>query len=287
MRVDAHQHFWEYTPEEYPWMDEPLSLLKRHFLPPDLLPELMKAGLDGTVAVQARQSLEESRWLLELSDQYPAILGVVGWVDLCTTNVDDQLERFQTHPKFVGVRHVVQDEPDDSFMLRPDFQRGIQALAQHHLTYDILIYPHQLPAALALVRKFPDQPFVVDHLAKPLIGKQVIKPWCDQMAELASYPHVECKLSGMVTEATWGQWQPDDFKPYLDAVFRHFGPDRLMYGTDWPVCLLSAEYQAVHALIMNHIASFTVEEQDAIMGTNAIRFYDLKVAAPSHPFQQA
>lgn len=268
-------------------MDEPLSLLKRHFLPPDLLPELVKAGLDGTVAVQARQSLEESRWLLELSDHYPAILGVVGWVDLCAANVDDQLERFQTHPKFVGVRHVVQDEPDDDFMLRPDFQRGIQALAQHHLTYDILIYPHQLPAALALVRKFPDQPFVVDHLAKPLIRKQVIKPWCDQMAELASYPHVACKLSGMVTEATWGQWQPDDFKPYLDAVFRHFGPDRLMYGSDWPVCLLSAEYQEVHALITNHIASLTVEEQDAIMGTNAIRFYDLQVAARSHPSQQA
>ena len=145
MRVDAHQHFWEYTPEEYPWMDEPLSLLKRHFLPPDLLPELVKAGLDGTVAVQARQSLEESRWLLELSDQYPAILGVVGWVDLCAANVDDQLERFQTHPKFVGVRHVVQDEPDDSFILRSAFQRVIQPLAQHHLTYDILIYPHQLP----------------------------------------------------------------------------------------------------------------------------------------------
>ena len=247
----------------------------------------MKAGLDGTVAVQARQSLEESRWLLELSDQKYSGHPGCGWmVDLCTTNVDDQLERFQTHPKFVGVRHVVQDEPDDSFMLRPDFQRGIQALAQHHLTYDILIYPHQLPAALALVRKFPDQPFVLDHLAKPLIGKQVIKPWCDQMAELASYPHVECKLSGMVTEATWGQWQPDDFKPYLDAVFRHLGLIDSCMGRIGPYAfyLLSIRRDA---LIMNHIASLTVEEQDAIMGTNAIRFYDLKVAAPSHPSQQA
>ena len=276
MRVDAHQHFWEYTPEQYPWMDEALSLLKRHFLPPDLLSELVKADLEGTVAVQARQSLEESRWLLELSDHYPSILGVVGWVDLCASNVEDQLERFQTHPKFVGVRHVVQDEPDDQFMLRPEFIRGISKVQSFDLRYDILIFPRQLPAAIELVKQFPEQPFVLDHIAKPLIKVGTLMPWEAQIRELAQFENLTCKVSGMVTEAEWEQWVPGDFRPYLDVVFEAFGEDRLMYGSDWPVCRLGGEYGRIYRLAEEYVSQFSAEAQAKFFGGVASAFYGLK-----------
>lgn len=274
MRIDSHQHFWRFNPADYGWM-KPEWPIRRDFLPADLEPELRKCRLDGCVAVQARQSLEESRWLLELADSAPIIRGVVGWVDLCSPNVTKQLEAFTKHPKFVGVRHVLQDEPDDGFMLREDFQRGIAALAEFGLTYDLLVFPKQLPAAVTLAQTFPGQPFVLDHLAKPLIKRGVISPWREQIQELAKLANVLCKISGMVTEADWQQWRVDDFKPYLDIVFEAFGPDRLMYGSDWPVCLLAGEYQRVFGLVNDYVSQFQVDDRVKFFESNAAAFYGL------------
>jgi L-fuconolactonase len=273
MRIDAHQHFWEYDPEDYPWITEELGVLRRSFLPPHLMPELVKSDLDGSIAVQARQTLEESRWLLRLSEQNPGILGVVGWVDLCSDQVEEQLQEFAKHPQFVGVRHVLQDEPDDNFMLRSDFQHGISKLKEFGLTYDILVFPKQLSAAIELVRKFPDQPFVIDHIAKPQIRDKTIAPWDDHMRQLASFSNVCCKVSGMVTEADWKEWQAKDMKPYLDVVFDAFGPDRLMFGTDWPVCQLAGEYQSVFDVVHSYMSSLSDAERAAVMGGTAAKFY--------------
>jgi len=214
--------------------------IRRDFLPVDLKRELEKVKLDGSIAVQARSSLTESRWLLNLADHTPFIKGVVGWVDLLSERVEDQLAEFANHPKFSGVRHIVQDEPDDRFMLCPEFLRGISRLKRFNLTYDILIYPKQLPAAIKLVEKFPEQKFVLDHLAKPFIKAGELSPWDKQIRELAKSENVGCKVSGMVTEAKWNAWKPADFRPYLDVAFEAFGDDRLMFGSDWPVCLCPA-----------------------------------------------
>lgn len=275
MRIDAHQHFWEYDPEDYPWITEALGVLRRSFLPSDLAPELVKSDLHGSIAVQARQTLEESRWLLQLAETHPGILGVVGWVNLCSDQIEAQLKEFAQHPKFVGVRHVVQDEPDDDFMLRADFQNGLSKLRAHGLTYDILVFPKQLPAAVELVQKYPEQRFVIDHIAKPQIKDKTIAPWDTQMKQLAAFPNVSCKVSGMITEADWKEWQPEDMKPYLDVVFEAFGPDRLMFGSDWPVCLLAGEYQKVFELAHSYVESLSEEEQAAVMGGTAAKFYGI------------
>jgi L-fuconolactonase len=274
MRLDSHQHFWRFNPTDYGWM-QPDWPVRRDFLPPDLEPELRACELDGCVAVQARQSLAESRWLLELAAESSIIRGVVGWVDLRSPNVARELEEFAADPKFVGVRHVVQDEPDDRFMLREDFQRGIAALSDLDLTYDLLVFPRQLSAAIELVRKFPEQPFVLDHLAKPPIKGGVLSPWREQLRELAKLPNVSCKVSGMVTEADWQNWQANDFKPYLEVVFDAFGPDRLMFGSDWPVCLLAGSYDRVFGLVENYAVQFGANAQAKLFGENAARFYGL------------
>lgn len=274
MRIDSHQHFWRFNPVDYGWM-KPGWPIRRDFLPTDLEPELRSCNLEGCVAVQARQSLEESRWLLGLADHEAIIRGVVGWVDLCSPDVVEQLTDLASRPKFVGVRHVVQDEPDDNFMLREDFQRGIAALAAYDLTYDLLIFPKQLPAAIALVEKFPDQRFVLDHLAKPLIKGGVISRWREQIQKLAKLPNVLCKVSGMVTEADWRQWRPGDFKPYLDIVFEAFGVDRLMYGSDWPVCLLAGNYERVFGLVNDYISQLPADDKAKFFGRNAAAFYGL------------
>ncbi len=276
MRIDAHQHFWRYDPDEYGWIAPEMTTLKQNRLPGDLAPLLTATGLSGTVAVQARQSLAETEWLLSLADRNDFIRGVVGWVDLCSPEVNSQLARFARHPRFKGVRHVVQDEPDDAFMLRPDFQRGLRALADHHLTYDILIYPRHLPVARQLVERFPEQPFVIDHLAKPDIRAGVVEPWAQEMRRLAAFPNVFCKVSGMVTEADWQRWQPQDFVPYLDVVFGAFGPERLMFGSDWPVCTLAASYQQVVDLLRSYTNLLSREAQDQVWGETAIRFYHLE-----------
>ena len=273
MRLDAHQHFWKYSPSEYGWINDKMAVLRRDFLPSDLQPLLEAEGFNGSIAVQARQSLEETRWLLELADQNGLVKGVVGWVDLCAPVLTDQLDQFASNSKLVGVRHVVQDEPDDEFMLRPDFRRGIARLAEYSLAYDILVYPRQLPAAIKFVREFPNQRFVLDHIAKPLIAEGRIAPWDRDIRELAKSENVCCKLSGIVTEAKWHDWRPADFRPYLDVVLKAFSPSRLMIGSDWPVCTVSAPYSRTMAIVGDYIAEFTPTEQDAILGGNCAAFY--------------
>ncbi len=276
MKIDSHQHFWCYNPKEYGWISEEMATLRRDFLPKDLEPALASVGFDGAVAVQARQSLEETRWLLELASQHKFIHAVVGWVDLRSRDFPRQLERLAQHPKLTGVRHVVQDEADDEFMLRPEFRRGIARLRDFNLTYDLLLYPKHLPIAVELVEAFPDQLFVLDHIAKPGIADRLLSPWSERIRALASFPNVYCKLSGMLTEAKWKQWQPDDFRPYLDTVFEAFGPDRLMIGSDWPVCLLSGDYgQAMH-LVIDYLRNLPTERQAGVLGENCARFYSIE-----------
>ena len=275
MRIDSHQHFWNYDAKEYPWITEKLGRIRRDFLPSDLKPELEKFTLNGSIVVQARSSLTESRWLLNLADHYPSIKGVVGWVDLLSEKAEEQLAEFAKHPKFVGVRHVVQDEPDDQFMLRAEFLRGIGKLKQFKLTYDILIYPKQLPAAIKLVEKFPEQKFVLDHLAKPFIKTGELSPWDQQIRELARSKNVWCKVSGVVTEAKWNEWKPSDFRPYLDVVFEALGEGRLMFGSDWPVCLLSGSYDQVIGIVRDYLAKLPEDVSRKVMGENAARFYGI------------
>jgi L-fuconolactonase len=248
-------------------------------LPGDLEAVARPVGVGGSVAVQARQSLAETRWLLRLAKKHPFIRGVVGWVDLRSERVADDLAILADDEKFVGVRHVVQDEPDPRFVLGEAFVRGVRSLHQFGLTYDLLLYPHQLPAAINLVGQLPEQPFVLDHLAKPRIRPPQkvgeMADWRRDIETLAQHDNVCCKLSGLVTEAAWRQWQRTDFSPYLDVALAAFGPDRLMFGSDWPVCLLSAEYAAVAGIIKDFVATLSPTERDHIWGTTARRFYHL------------
>ena len=272
MKLDSHQHFWSYDTAQYPWIPKG-SPLHRDWLPEDLAPLLAAAGFDGCIAVQARQTVEESHWLLALADRAAIVRGVVGWVDLRSEQVGAQLAELARHAKFRGVRHVVQEEPDVNFMLGADFQRGIGALHQFGLTYDILIFPKQIPAAIELVRRFPDQQFVLDHIAKPPIKAGTLSPWREQIRELAKASNVFCKVSGMVTEADHAHWQATDFTPYLDVVFAAFGEERVMFGSDWPVCLLAGEYARVFALANDFAAQFTAAAREKLFGGNAARFY--------------
>ncbi len=277
MRIDAHHHVWSYSAAEYPWIGKGMERLARDHLPKDLAPLAAAEGIDGTVAVQARQSLEESRWLLELADANPLIRGVVGWVDLRSTHVEDQLRELAKRPKFVGVRHVVQDEPDPLFLLGESFLHGIGKLATFDLTYDLLLYPQQLPAAVELVGRFPEQPLVLDHLAKPRIKAGELDPWRQDLKALAAHGNVFCKLSGLVTEADWQGWKRADFTPYLEVALEAFGSKRLMVGSDWPVCTLAAEYADVIGIVRDFLAPLAAAEREAIEGGNAARFYALDV----------
>jgi L-fuconolactonase len=279
MRLDAHQHFWRYDAREYPWIPRG-SPLERDWLPADLEREQAKVGMEGSIAVQARQSPDESRHLLDFASEHPAIQGVVGWVDLCSERVDQSLSGLVAHPKFVGVRHVLQDEPDDAFMLRPEFLRGIARLKEFDLAYDILIYPKQLPSAIKLVRKFPEQRFVLDHMAKPLIRERALSPWRAHIVELAASKNVWCKVSGLVTEADWNSWKPEDFHPYLDVAFDAFGIDRLMFGSDWPVCLLAGGYKEVYGIVRDYVQELSEDTQKKLFGANCARFY-LNKRAPT------
>lgn len=273
MRLDAHQHFWLYSPAEYGWINEKMPGLKRDFLPQDLAPLLAANAFDGSIAVQARQSLEETRWLLEIAEQNDLVKGVVGWVDLCSPDLTEQLEQFTRRPKFLGVRHLLQDEPDDLYMQRPDFRAGIAKLAEFDLAYDLLLYPRHLPVALKLVREFPQQRFLLDHIAKPEIAIGVLEPWERDLRELAQAENVWCKLSGMVTEARWNEWWDGDFLPYLDVVFEAFGSGRLMIGSDWPVCTLSSTYSETVGIVMKYLHKLTPNEREAVLGENCARFY--------------
>lgn len=276
MRIDSHQHFWHYNPAEHVWMTDSMAILKKDFLPEDLAPLLEQTGFQGTVAVQARQNLQETEWLLELTGQHDFIKGVVGWVDLRSPEVRSQLETYAQRPKLKGVRHVVHDEPDDYFMLLPEFLRGLALLREFNLTYDLLLFPRHLPVAVEVVKQFPDQKFVVDHIAKPFIRDKTFSPWDSDLRELAKFENVYCKVSGMVTEAAWGQWVVADFYPYLDIVFDCFGPNRLMFGSDWPVCTLSSSYAKVVQIVQEYLHQFPSEIQEKILGQNAVEFYGLR-----------
>jgi L-fuconolactonase len=276
MRVDAHQHFWRYNEREYDWIDESMTALRRDFLPADLKPELEGSGFQGCVAVQARQKLEETRWLLELAERAPFIFGVVGWVDLRSPRLPFELEPLARNPKLVGVRHIVQSEPDERFLLQPDFLRGIAMLEEFDLAYDILIYTRHLPVAAEFVAEFPRQRFVLDHLAKPPIRSGAIDVWERGIRELAAFQNVYCKLSGLVTEADWQAWKPEDMRPYLDVAFECFGPSRLMIGSDWPVCTVAGSYSRVMNLVKDYLGKYAAEERDAVLGGNAATFWRLK-----------
>jgi L-fuconolactonase len=276
MRIDSHQHFWIYNPAEYGWIDDSMTALRRDFLPENLKLEIESCGFRGSVAVQARQSLEETRWLLELAERFPWILGVVGWVDLRSRDLRSQLKILTQNSKLVGIRHIVQSEPDDRFLLQPDFLLGVSMLQEFDLAYDILIYPKHLSIAAEFAERFPRQRFVLDHLAKPPIRSGNIDSWAQRIKQLAELPNIFCKLSGLLTEADWQHWDPAQIVPLLDIAFESFGPDRLMIGSDWPVCLVAAPYAKTIGVVKNYILNETVESQNSILGGNAQRFYRLK-----------
>lgn len=274
MRIDAHQHFWTYDPERYGWIGDGMEALARDFGPGDLRPHLAAAGIDASIAVQARQDLDETDELLRHAADHHHVAAVVGWVDLESDSVTDQLDA-RLGPSLVGIRHILQGEPDDEHMLRPAFQRGIAALTERDLAYDLLLHPRHLPVALGLVDAHPGQTFVLDHLAKPFIARGEIEPWRGDLARLAERPQVSIKLSGLVTEASWTAWKPEDLRPYLDAALESFGPERILFGSDWPVCRLAASYGQVAAVIEDWSAALSSDERAALWGLNAGRVYRL------------
>lgn len=275
MKIDAHQHFWRYQEQKYPWIGVGMDALRKDYLPAQFEGLMQSAGLEGSIAVQARQVPEETTWLLELADTHSFIKGVVGWFDLRSADLDRQLERYVTHPALRGVRHVLHDEPDDRFMLREDFLTGISRLAAFDLVYELLLFPCHLPVACRLAERFPGQQFVLDHLGKPPIKKGLLEPWATDIRNLAAYHNVSCKISGMVTEADWTTWREADLTPYLDVVFEVFGVRRLMAGSDWPVCTLAASYDRVIKVAADYVGRFSQADRDLILGGNACRIYGL------------
>lgn len=274
-RIDSHQHFWTYNETDYVWMGPRHAPIRRDFMPKDLAPLLQKAGFDGSVAVQARQTIAETEWLLQLARTSELVFGVVGWLDLCASDIPEQIDTYAGDPDLKGVRHVVHDEPDDDFVLRDDFRRGIRSLERTDLTFDLLLFPQHIPRAIRLVDEFTNQLFVVDHIGKPRIADGLTAPWEADIRALAERENVFCKLSGMVTEART-QWIPDDFTRYLDVVMDAFGPNRLMIGSDWPVCTLAGDYEAVMNIVLDFIAGLSADDQLAITGGTCGRFYGIE-----------
>ncbi len=281
--IDSHQHFWRYRPETHGWISDPMAVLKRDFLPRDLEPLLEAEGFSGCVAIQASQSLDETRFLLDLADSHSFVRAVVGWVDLRAADLERQLASFAGRQRLRGARHIAQDEADDGWLAREDVIRGIGTLGRYGLVYDILVYPRQLESAITLARTLPDQPFVLDHIAKPEIARGRLDPWRADLRRLAELPNVSCKLSGLVTEARWDGWTAADVRQYLDVALEAFGPRRLMYGSDWPVCLLAGSYADVAGLARGAIAALSRDEQDAVLGGNAARFYGLETPSGGTP----
>ncbi len=274
-RIDAHQHFWKYNPQRDAWLRD-FPVLQKDFLPQDAAPFLQQHNIDGCIAVQADQSEEETRFLLQLAKENSFIKGIVGWVDLQSSDINERLEHYSQYNLVKGFRHIVQAEPDDLFILKDDFVRGISFLADYNFTYDILIHPRHLPYAKQLVAMFPDQCFVIDHLAKPFIKDGITEPWKQDIEAIASYKNVHCKISGMVTEADWKNHSYDHFVPYLDVVTKAFGFNRIMYGSDFPVCLLSASYTETFGIVKQYFSQFAPEKQALFFGGNAMRFYNLR-----------
>jgi len=274
-RIDAHQHFWRFDPVRDSWIGSGMEAIQRDFLPADLYPLLQENTLDGCIAVQADQSEEQNAFLLELAAGNPFIEGIVGWIDLQAENINDSIAFYKGYDKIKGFRHVLQGEADRSLMLKPNFKRGIAAIGKAGYTYDILIFPDQLAYTREFVETFTDQPFVIDHIAKPYIKEKKLEEWERDIRTLAGYEHVLCKVSGMVTEADWANWKNEDFKPYLDVVFETFGADRVMYGSDWPVCLVAGGYNAMLEIVREYTSALTENEQALFWGGNAERFYKL------------
>jgi L-fuconolactonase len=276
LRIDAHQHFWRFDPVRDSWITEEMQTIRRDFLPDHLQPLLQVCGIDGCVLVQADQSERENEFLLGLADAYDLIKGIVGWVDLRHPEVEQRLGYYKSFPKMKGFRHILQSEHDRALMLNPNFKRGIAALAAHGYTYDILIHPDQLGYTREFVASFPDQPFVVDHIAKPHIkDRYITDEWRSAIRAVAAHNHVYCKISGMVTEADWQHWKPEHLRVYIDTVVEAFGTDRILFGSDWPVCLVAATYQQVFQVVKDYFSAYTADEQAAFFGGNAIKFYKL------------
>jgi len=276
MRIDAHHHFWQIGRYDYVWMGPQLGVLQKDYLPQDLQPLLERHRIDRTILVQTISSIDETRWFLGLAERHPFIAGVVGWVDLTDPGVADVLDELRQHPKLVGIRHQVHDEPDLNWLLRADVWRGLAELAYRSIPYDLLIRPQHLPASLAVAREFPDLSLIIDHVAKPRIAEDVYDDWAEGMARLAQFPNVACKLSGMITEADWQHWTPDDLRPCIDHVIGHFGTRRVMFGSDWPVCLLAGSYSQVIEALKTNVAGWSEAEQQDIFGNNASRWYQLE-----------
>jgi L-fuconolactonase len=273
--IDAHHHLWRYTPQEYGWIDEEMQVLRRDFLAKDLVQTIAGAGVDGTVAVQARQTLEETRWLLDVAADCAAIRGVVGWAPIAGEEFPACMEEFDGRPKLKGLRHVIQGEKDEHYILREDFNSGIRTMLGSGLVYDILIYERHLEDTIYFVDEHPEQVFVLDHIAKPQIAAGAIEPWASRMRELGRRENVWCKISGLVTEANWKTWTPETLKPYLDVTVEAFGPERLMAGSDWPVCLVASGYEQWFSVLRNYFAGFSEAEKARIFGGTAIEVYGL------------
>jgi L-fuconolactonase len=276
LRIDAHQHFWKFDPIRDNWIGDDMRVIQKDFLPADLLPVLEAAGIDGCITVQSDQSEDENEFQLGNAARHKFIKGVVGWVDLQSPDVEERLAHYQRYPKMKGFRHVLQGEKDRALMLKPAFKRGIGLLKKYGYTYDILIYPDQLGYARDFTAAFPDQPFVIDHIAKPYIkDKKIIDEWKAAIKSVAAHGNVYCKISGMVNEADWKNWKKEDFRPYLDTILKAFGTARVLFGSDWPVCLVAASYQQVLQIVEDYFSSFSKNEQAAFFGGNAMKFYNL------------
>ncbi len=275
LKIDSHHHLWKFDANEYGWIDDRMTVLRHDFLPPDLHKEMAASGIAASVAVQARQTVEETNWLLSLAEQNDFMKGVVGWVPLTGPDVGSILEQVAAHPKLRGVRHVLQDEPDENHILRADFNRGIRELSRHNLTYDILIFERHLPQTIRFVDQYPNQKFVVDHLAKPRVKFKAISPWDEHMRELAKRPNVYCKISGLATEADHKHWTEEQLRPYLDTVLSAFGAKRVMFGSDWPVCLLAVAYQRWVSIVEKVAASLSSSEKQQLWAQTAVEAYGL------------
>ena len=277
MTIDAHQHFWQLSqPFDYAWLDAPpLAPIRRDFMPEDLATLAQRTGIDGTIFVQTQHDVAETRWALRLADRHSLLIGIVGWVDLAGPDCEAQLLEFKQHPKFVGVRHVTQDEPDDNFIVRPHVLAGLRVLQRHQVPFDLLFYVKHLRHAARLARQLPDLPLVIDHLAKPRIKQQSLDDWLPHFREAARCANIYCKLSGLITEADWQQWSAADLRPYVQNALELFTPQRCMFGSDWPVCQLAGTYQQVYDALLEALGNISAEERAAIFGGTASRFYKL------------
>jgi L-fuconolactonase len=275
MKIDSHHHFWKYNPAEYEWIGEPMAAIRRDYLPANLKRELDNISFDGAISVQARQTLEETNWLLDLADSHEFLKGVVGWVPLADLNVRRILDGFTKRRKLKGIRHIVQAEPDDDFILRDDFNAGVRLLAEYGLAYDILIYERHLPPTIEFVDRHPNVVFILDHLAKPQVKARIVEPWCSNIRQLAQRENVYCKISGLVTEADWSNWTEAQLAVYLETVLDGFGPRRIMFGSDWPVCLVASTYEKWYQVVSRFCEKLSPDEQARVFGGTAIEAYKL------------